>query len=66
MRVAILDTVHPVIQTRLIENGFECEEHLLLSREEILQGQLKDIQGIVLRARIRIDDQILDGRQQHK
>ncbi len=66
MRVAILDTVHPVIQTRLIENGFECEEHLLLSREEIQQGQLKDIQGIVLRSRIRIDDQMLDAMPQLK
>jgi D-3-phosphoglycerate dehydrogenase len=66
MRVAILDTVHPVIQTRLIENGFECEEYLLLSREEIQQGQLKDIQGIVLRSRIRIDDQMLDAMPQLK
>ncbi|MGY8902369.1 MAG: hydroxyacid dehydrogenase, partial [Flavobacteriales bacterium] len=64
MRVAILDTVHPVIKTRLIENGFECEEYLLLSREEIQQGQLKDIQGIVLRSRIRIDDQMLDAMPQ--
>ena len=66
MRVAILDTVHPVIQTRLVENGFECEEHLLLSREEILQGQLDDIQGIVLRSRIRIDSQMLDAMPQLK
>ena len=64
MRVAILDTVHPVLKTRLIENGFECEEHLLLSREEIQQGQLKDIQGIVLRSRIRIDNQLLDAMPQ--
>jgi len=64
MRVAILDTVHPVLKTRLIENGFECEEHLLLSREEIQEGQLKDIQGIVLRSRIRIDNQLLDAMPQ--
>jgi len=64
MRVAILDTVHPVLKTRLIENGFECEEHLLLSRTEIQQGNLRDIQGIVLRSRIRIDDQLLDAMPQ--
>ena len=64
MRVAILDTVHPVLKTRLIENGFECEEHLLLSRTEIQQGKLRDIQGIVLRSRIRIDDQLLDAMPQ--
>jgi len=66
MRVAIIDTVHPVLKTRLIENGFECEEHLLVSREEIQQGELKDIQGIVLRSRIRIDDQLLDAMPQLK
>ncbi|MAU75716.1 MAG: hypothetical protein CL831_02450 [Crocinitomicaceae bacterium] len=66
MRVAILDAVHPVLKTRLIENGFECEEHLLLSRTAIQQGDLKDIQGIVLRSRIRIDDQLLEAMPQLK
>ena len=66
MRVAILDTVHPVLKTRLIENGFECDEHLMLSREEILQGQLKGIQGIVLRSRLVIDDKLLYAMPQLK
>lgn len=66
MRVAILDTVHPVLKTRLIENGFECEEHLLLSRTEIKQGKLKDIQGIVLRSRIKMDEQLLEAMPQLK
>ncbi|MDG2312066.1 MAG: hypothetical protein P8L64_06740, partial [Flavobacteriales bacterium] len=64
MRVAILDTVHPVLKKRLIENGFDCEEYLLLSRKEIEQGQLKNIQGIVLRSRIRIDAQLLKAMPQ--
>tara|TARA_B100000767_G_scaffold271839_1_gene298285 strand:- start:66 stop:1019 length:954 start_codon:yes stop_codon:yes gene_type:complete len=64
MRVAILDTVHPVLKKRLIENGFDCEEYLLLSRKEIEQGQLKNIQGIVLRSRIRIDAQLLNAMPQ--
>lgn len=64
MRVAILDTVHPVLKTRLIENGFECEEHFLLTRKEIQQGELKDIQGIVLRSRIRIDTELLNAMPQ--
>ena len=61
MRVAILDIVHPVLNTRLVDNGFECDEHLLLSREEILQGQLIEIQGIVLRSRLVIDEKLLDA-----
>ena len=61
MRVAFLDSVHPILQSRLNENGFKCEELLLVSREEILAGQLNDIQGLVLRSRLAIDAKLLDA-----
>ena len=64
MRVAIIDTIHSVLKTRLIENGFDCDDHILISREEILDGQLKEIQGIVLRSRLEIDDKLLDAMPQ--
>jgi D-3-phosphoglycerate dehydrogenase len=66
MRVAFLDSVHPVLQSRLNKNGFKCEEILLISREEILDGQLKDIQGLVLRSRLAIDAKLLDAIPQLK
>lgn len=66
MRVAFLDSVHPVLQSRLSKNGFKCEEILLISREEILDGQLKDIQGLVLRSRLAIDAKLLDAIPQLK
>ena len=61
MRVAFLDSVHPVLQSRLNKNGFKCEELLLVSRKEILAGQLNDIQGLVLRSRLAIDAKLLDA-----
>jgi D-3-phosphoglycerate dehydrogenase len=61
MRVAFLDSVHPILQSRLNKNGFKCEELLLVSREEILTGQLNDIQGLVLRSRLAIDAKLLDA-----
>ena len=66
MRVAFLDSVHPVLQSRLNKNGFKCEEILLISRKEILDGQLKYIQGLVLRSRLAIDAKLLDAIPQLK
>ena len=58
MTVAFLDTVHPILKNRLIENGFHCKDYLTLSREDIIQGSLTDIDGIVLRSRLKIDVEI--------
>ena len=66
MRVAFLDSVHPVLQSRLNKNGFKCEELLLVSREEILDGKLNNIQGLVLRSRLAIDVKLLDAIPQLK
>jgi len=66
MRVAFLDSVHPIIQSRLNKNGFKCEELLLVSREEILSGQLNNVQGLVLRSRLVIDTELLDAMPQLK
>jgi len=66
MRVAFLDSVHPVLQSRLNKNGFKCEELLLVSRAEILDGKLNNIQGLVLRSRLAIDVKLLDAIPQLK
>lgn len=59
MKVAFLDTVHPILKSRLEDKGFKCKEYLLISREDILRGELKSIEGIVLRSRLQIDSEIL-------
>ena len=61
MRVAFLDTVHPILKTRLEEHGFNCKEYLTLSREDIIKGVLNDIEGIVLRSKLQIDVKILNS-----
>ena len=59
MKVAFLDTVHPILLERLDACGYECIELYSLSREEILDGYLQDFDGIVLRSRISLDARIL-------
>jgi D-3-phosphoglycerate dehydrogenase / 2-oxoglutarate reductase len=61
MTVAFLDTVHPILKNRLKENGFLCKDYLTLSRDDIIQGSLTDIDGIVLRSRLQIDVEILQS-----
>jgi len=61
MTVAFLDTVHQILKNRLEENGFHCKDYLTLSREDIIQGSLKDIDGIVLRSRLQIDAKVLEA-----
>jgi D-3-phosphoglycerate dehydrogenase len=61
MTVAFLDTVHPILKNRLEENGFHCKDYLTLSREDIIEGSLKDIDGIVLRSRLQIDTKVLQA-----
>jgi D-3-phosphoglycerate dehydrogenase len=61
MTVAFLDTVHPTLKNRLEENGFHCKDYLTLSREDIIEGSLKDIDGIVLRSRLQIDTKVLQA-----
>ena len=59
MKVAFLDTVHPILLERLDACGYECIELYSLSREEILDGSLQDFDGIVLRSRVTLDARIL-------
>jgi len=66
MRVAFLDTVHPILQTKLTENGFICFDKQKISRQEIIQGQLSGIEGIVLRSRLTIDSELLKCMPQLK
>ncbi|PCJ80939.1 MAG: phosphoglycerate dehydrogenase [Bacteroidetes bacterium] len=59
MKVAFLDAVHPILQTRLSENGFICSDKQKVSRQNIIQGQLCETEGIVLRSRLTIDSELL-------
>ena len=60
MNVAFLDTVHPILKNKLEENGFHCKDCLTLTRDDILEGTLENINGIILRSRLQIDATILN------
>ena len=59
MKVAFLDTVHPILMDRLNSNGYLCDELLNITREEIIEGALADYTGIVIRSRLSIDARLL-------
>jgi len=61
MKVAFLDTVHPVLKERFEDKGFQCDEFLDVSRAEIISGGLEEYNGLVLRSRITIDSELLDA-----
>ena len=56
--VLFLDTVHPVLEERLIANNFNCIDATQLSIEKI-QPLLKDAFGIVIRSRFAMDAEFL-------
>lgn len=60
MNVLFLDLVHPILEQRLTEYGYRCIDGTQLSREDA-RSQLKDIQGIVIRSRIKMDEAFLSS-----
>lgn len=61
--VWFLDTVHPALKEALTQAGRVCHDATTLSREELLRhANAEDaapIHGVVLRSRIRLDEQML-------
>ena len=61
--VWFLDTVHPALQEALTHAGHICHDATTLSREALLRhaasADAKPIHGVVLRSRIRLDEQML-------
>lgn len=60
MNVLFLDVVHPILEQRLTDKGYRCIDGTQLSREGAM-SQLKDIQGIVIRSRIKMDEAFLSS-----
>jgi D-3-phosphoglycerate dehydrogenase len=58
MKILFLDTVHEILEDRLIQAGFECIDGIKLTFEET-KYQLLDIEGIVIRARFTLNEELL-------
>lgn len=59
MKVNFVDSVHPVLSTRLTVAGHTCED-LSEYTGDALMRQLHDSEGLVVRSRLMIDAQVLD------
>lgn len=59
MRVMFIDTVHGILQERLSNAGFKCENFTTSSLEEI-QNAIPDFEGIVIRSRFRVGKELLN------
>jgi len=62
-KVAFIDVVHPILQERLEDNGFICDDLTGLSKPEIEQ-RVKAYNGIVIRSRFAMDKDFLNKATQ--
>lgn len=58
MKINFIDSVHPVLSTRLTVAGHTCEDLSEFNGEDLLR-QLHDSEGLVVRSRLKIDEQVL-------
>lgn len=60
-KVLFIDTVHDILQERLEQLGVECIDGTQFSFEECKDILAKNIDGIVIRSRFRMDANLLDS-----
>lgn len=58
-KVLFLDTVHPVLEQRLIELGYECDHAYDWPYEQVIK-EIALYSGVVVRSRIPIDEKLID------
>lgn len=58
-KILFLDTVHHILEERLIQLGFVCEHNYTSTKEEI-EKTINNYFGIVIRSRFTIDKQFID------
>lgn len=65
MKVLFLDTVHPILEEELKKDGHQIIHYLGNDIEEI-QLLLSDIEGVVIRSKIKLDETVLKYAQRLK
>jgi len=65
MKVLFIDIVHPILQERLTKAGYNCIDASKMSRDEC-QNEIKDVTGIVIRSRFRMDEEFLSSAKELK
>jgi D-3-phosphoglycerate dehydrogenase len=64
-KVIFIDSVHPVLFSRLSEAGYECHWAHEKEREELIHS-LHEYQGAVIRSKFRFDKEVFDAAPQLK
>ena len=59
MKINFVDSVHPVLSTRLTVAGHTCEDLSERTGEDLL-AQLWDSEGLIVRSRLMIDESVLN------
>ena len=65
MNILFIDTVHPLLKESLERAGHHCQEGYAWSREEVLK-QAGAYEGVVIRSRIRLDEEFLKSASRLK
>lgn len=60
MRVLFLDIVHPILESMLVEKGFECVQNYSCTYNEALT-LIPNYEGLVIRSRIPVDARFIDA-----
>ena len=58
-RVLFIDTTHPLLRSRLEEEGFQCEYNSSLDSRSILKI-IRYYDGIIIRSKLKIDKKLID------
>lgn len=58
-KILFVDTVHPILEERLLSLGYTCEKELTTTKDEI-EKRINSYFGLVIRSRFPIDQQFLD------
>lgn len=59
-KVLFIDSVHPILEERLLKLGVVCEHDYSSSKSEI-EANISDYQGVVIRSRFTLDKTFLDA-----
>ena len=59
MKVLFIDTVHPILETKLSEFGYNCDTAYNKEKHEI-KKIIKNYEGIIIRSRFDIDRKFID------
>ena len=65
MKVLFVDSVHPILEDRLLNMGFKCEHDYTSDRKTIL-NKLPNYEGLVIRSRTTVDKELLGAANKLK